>query len=228
MFLHGYRRFSQIVEILVTKEAVDFIRENLVEVGVYFPFATATCVRDCLSQVKIQLHVAGNPCTWEPPHVYLPEPSECTLEAAGFPFIQLAPLIDMRLAVCQQRKSGPLGEEIEVIELIRVLHLKRELVGQLHPAVQSKYLEYWTCLNVPPPKYIRPLRAPGCLESMDDPESMLAKCGFESQLRAGMIRDGLVSERRPSGSAMLTTTDYDLAEKYDLHLEQEYLGIDEY
>lgn len=227
MFLHGYRRVSSIVEVIVTKETLDFIRSNWEALGVSFAFPTANFVRDSVTHVKIKLHLAGNSRTREAPHVFLPTPDECRMEVEQFPVIQLIPLIDMRLAIGLEEKSLE-REAVDVIEMIRVLRLPRELMEKLNPIVQHKYLEYWSCLNVPPPKYIRPLRAPGCLESMDDPDAMLAKCGFDADTRTAMIRDGLVLERRPSGRAMLTTTNYDLAEKYDMHPEDEYFRIDEY
>jgi len=227
MFLHGYRRVTSIVEVIVTKETLEFIRVNWELLGVYFPFPSANFVRDSIRQVKIKFHLASSSRTREAPHVFLPQPEECRMEIEGFPVIQLVPLIDMRLAIGLEEKSLE-RETVDVIELIRVLHLPRDLMDKLNPIVQSKYLEYWNCLNVPPPQYIRPLRAPGCLESMDDPDALLEKCGFAADMRAAMIRDGLVLERRPSGRAMLTTTNYELAENYDMHLEDEYWRIDEY
>jgi hypothetical protein len=227
MFLHDYRRLTSVVEIIVTKEGLDFIRSNCPTLGVCLPFPVANFVRDIKSQVKIRLHLTGMPRNRKPPHVFLPAPGGCSTEIEGFPVIQLIPLIEMRLATSLDDDSSH-SEAVDVIELIRVLRLNKDLMDKLHPLVQEKYLEYWTCLNVPPPKYIRPLRAPGCLESMDDPDAILEKCGFAKELRAAMIRDGLILERRPSGRAMLTTTNYDLAEKYDMHLEDEYFRIDEY
>lgn len=226
MFLHGYRRATTVVEVIVTRESLEFIRSNPEMLGVSLPFPVANHVRDSATQVDIKMALAGNPRNRVPPHVFLPRPDDCKTEIEGMPVIQLAPLIEMRLAGSLDDSLH--GESVDVIEMIRVLHLPREMADKLNPIVQAKYVEYWTCLNVPPPKYIRPLRAPGCLESMDDPVVLLAKCGFDAELRSAMIRDGLTLERRASGRAMLTTIDHELAEKYDVHLEDEYWRIDEY
>jgi hypothetical protein len=227
MFLHGYRRVTSVVELLVDEAALAVIRDQLDLLGVSKDFPTANSIRDIQTHVKIRLHIAGRPRTRQGPAVLLPHPRECGQETAGFPVIQLVPLIDMRLAIGLEPDTHE-RETIDVIELIRVLHLPLELMDELNPIVRDKYLQYWTCLNVPPPKYIRPLRAPGCLESMDNPDELLAKCGLSAELRGGMLRDGILLERRPSGRAMLTTTDWKLAEKYDMHLEDEYWRIDEY
>jgi hypothetical protein len=228
MFLHGYRRVTSIVELIVNREGLTYIHEHLEELGVCKDFPAATSVRDLATQVRIRLHFAGTPRPGNSTsHLVVPEPRDCGTHIESMPVIQLIPMIELRLAMGLTENNYE-RECIDVVELIRVLRLPRDLAEKLHPLVQPKYISYWTELNVPPPKYIRPLRSPGCLESIDAPEALLEKCGFSAEQSAEMIRAGLTLERRPSGKAMLTTIDYDLAEKYDLHPEDEHFRIDEY
>ncbi|WP_254512623.1 hypothetical protein [Anatilimnocola floriformis] len=228
MFLHGYRRVTSIVELIVNREGLAYIHQHLEELGVCKDFPAATSVRDSLTHVKIRLHFAGTPRPGNShPHLIIPEPSDCSTLVEGLPVISLIPMIELRLAMGLAENNYE-RECIDVVELIRVLRLPRDFADRMHQLVQPKYISYWTELNVPPPKYIRPLRSPGCLESLDAPEALLQKCGFSAEQSTEMIHAGLVLERRASGKAMLTTIDYDLAEKYDMHLEDEHFRIDDY
>src|SRR5436309_7483707 len=59
LFFHGYRRFTEDVDILVTKEGLKEIHEKLEGLGYTPPFAGSKQLRDADSGVRIEFLVSG-------------------------------------------------------------------------------------------------------------------------------------------------------------------------
>ena len=55
MFFHGFRRFTDIVEVLITPEGMDRIHDDLVGNGYTRPSATENSIRDVENGVCIKL-----------------------------------------------------------------------------------------------------------------------------------------------------------------------------
>src|SRR5688572_22880444 len=53
MFAHGFRRFTEDVDILVTRESMDVIRNELERLGYVQPAGTTTNLRDTATGVRI-------------------------------------------------------------------------------------------------------------------------------------------------------------------------------
>src|SRR5437879_6717643 len=59
MFFHGYRRFTEDVDLLVTREGLKVIHEKLEGLGYVPPFAGSKHLRDAEHGVRVEFLVAG-------------------------------------------------------------------------------------------------------------------------------------------------------------------------
>lgn len=143
MFAHGYRRFTEDVDILVTKEGMASILQNLEGLGYVQPPGTSTNLRDTNTSVRIEFLIEGAfPGDGKPKPVAFPNPAQASVEINGIRFLGLEKLIELKLA---SGISAPhrLKDLADVQELIRVLNLPRDLTSKLNPHVQGKYVELW-------------------------------------------------------------------------------------
>src|SRR5215203_218373 len=77
LFLHGYRRFTEDVDILVTREGLKRIHDELEGRGYLPPFTGSKNLRDAEYGVKIEFLVAGDyPGDGKPKPVAFPDPAE--------------------------------------------------------------------------------------------------------------------------------------------------------
>src|SRR5262245_45347750 len=135
LFFHGYRRFTEDVDILISRESLKVIHDNLEGHGYLPPFAGSKNLRDTEFGVKIEFLVAGDyPGDGKPKPVAFPKPADVATEIHGIQFISLEKLIELKLTsgMAPHRKRD-LGD---VQELIRSLNIRREFCKQLNPFVQ--------------------------------------------------------------------------------------------
>src|ERR1700709_1261694 len=59
LFAHGFRRFTEDVDLLVTRESMDRIREELEGLGYVQPAGTSSKLRDTESGVRIEFLITG-------------------------------------------------------------------------------------------------------------------------------------------------------------------------
>lgn len=141
LFFHGYRRFTEDVDILVTREALKVIHENLEGRG-YLPlFAGSKNLRDTIAGVKVEFIVAGDyPGDGKPKPVAFPDPNTVSTEIEGMRFLTVEALIELKLA---SGITNPLrGKDIvDVQELITVLGLGEDFGERLNPFVRGKFAE---------------------------------------------------------------------------------------
>jgi len=141
LFFHGYRRFTEDVDILVTKDSLKLIHDKLEGLGYLPPFAGSKHLRDTDSGVKVEFLTTGEyPGDGKPKAVAFPDPIDVRVEGDGIWFLSLPALVELKLA---SGISNPLrGKDIvDVQELIGVLKLDEAFAAQLDPSVQPKFLE---------------------------------------------------------------------------------------
>lgn len=151
MFAHGYRRFTEDVDLLVTRESMDRIIEALEGLGFVQPVGTSTKLRDTESGVRIKFLIAGHyPGDGKPKPVVFPDPASVATTIDGVQYLNLPTLIDLKLAsgISAPHRTKDLAD---VQELIRELRLDREVAEKLNPFVRDKYLELWQALADAPP-----------------------------------------------------------------------------
>jgi hypothetical protein len=149
MFLHGYRRFTEDVDILVTKESLATIHERLEGLGYLPPFAGSKNLRDTESGVRIEFLVAGGyPGDGQPKPVTFPDPAAVGTVIDDVRVADLKTLVQLKLA------SGTVAHRLkdlaDVQELIRVLKLPEELADELDGSVRGRYRELWMAIRAAP------------------------------------------------------------------------------
>lgn len=141
LFRHGYRRFTEHVDILVTKENLKRIHEHLSGLGYLPPHPKSKNLRDTETKVKIEFLQAGEyPGDGLEKPIAFPDPGSVSFEADGVSYIRLEHLIELKLA-SGMTGAGRLKDLADVLELIKTLHLSLDLGERLHPYVREKYRE---------------------------------------------------------------------------------------
>ena len=143
LFRHGLRRFTEDVDILVTKADFKTIHHKLAGLGYLPPFAKSKNLRDTELGVRIEFLTSGGyPGDGKVKPVAFPDPRVVSFDAEGISYIQLPYLIELKLA-SGMSNAGRLKDLSDVLELIKVLNLPLGFAVQLNPFVQSKYSELW-------------------------------------------------------------------------------------
>ena len=143
MFLHGYRRFTEDVHLLVTKASLDLIHEKFDGLGYLPPFTGSKHLRDTESGVKIEFLVTGGyPGDGLPKPVSFPDPTSAFIVIDGIKVLNLPTLVQLKLA--SGAAPGRLKDLGDVQELIRVLDLSEEFAEQLDASVRDQYRKLWT------------------------------------------------------------------------------------
>lgn len=223
LFSHGFRRFTEDVGVLVTRESLDRIHEELEGRGYLRPFSKSKNLRDTALGVKIDFLVTGQfPGDGKPKPISFPNPSDIIDEKQGIKYVNLPTLISLKLA------SGMTGigrsKDIGDVEgAIRELGLPEELADSLHPYVQSRYREIWRTLHPKPQRYVKLWRnkwLTANAQSIDDMTKALAQAAADLE---AMRADGVVLDPESGiadDDADLVTTDPEIARKYDMQLEE--------
>lgn len=143
-FFHGYRRFTEDVDLLVTREGLAELHRSLEGPGYVAPFHGSKHLRDAEFGVRVEFLTTGDyPGDGKPKPVCFPDPAEASLEIEGIRCLQLPKLLELKLA-SGMTNPGRLKDLGDVQEAIRVLQLPREEMAlQLHPFVRDKYREIW-------------------------------------------------------------------------------------
>ncbi|HSF15472.1 MAG TPA: hypothetical protein VLK65_07955 [Vicinamibacteria bacterium] len=149
---HGYRRFTEDVDILLTPEALVQFRERLLGLGYLPAFSGAKkTFRDTRTGVKIEVMTTGEyPGDGKPKPVVFPHPVEARIDKESLWVIKLEELIELKLA---SGLSAPhrLKDLADVQELILHLRLPLELSKRLHDSVRSEYERLWLGAQQAPP-----------------------------------------------------------------------------
>ena len=144
LFQHGFRRFTEDVDILVTKESVPIIHEKLEGRGYLSPFTGSKNLRDTELGVKIEFLITGGfPGDGKPKPVSFPDPADVAIEMEGRKYIPLTTLIELKLA-SGMTNTHRLKDLADVQEVIKTLNLPIEFGEQLNPYVREKFRELWS------------------------------------------------------------------------------------
>lgn len=142
LFRHGFRRFTQDVDVLVTREALARIHEELEGRGYVKPFAASKNLRDADTGVRIDFIISGQyPGEGKPGPIAFPIPNTVSKEIDGVRYVDLVPFIELKLASGQA--SHRAQDLHDVQQLVGARSLPRELADQLHPSLRQAYLQKW-------------------------------------------------------------------------------------
>jgi hypothetical protein len=225
LFLHGFRRFTEDVDILVTQEDLKRIHQVLNGRG-YLPlFERSKNLRDTEQKVRIEFLVAGQyPGDGKEKPVAFPNPADVAEPRGDIQIVNLPTLVEMKLA------SGMTGADrikdlADVQELIKLLSLPADFGDQLNPYVQTKYRELWQATKETGRRYIQLWRNKWLTAEAHSMDEMISMLRAAAELLEKMRADGV--ELDPEGEtlddyAYLVTTDPDVAKQYDMHDESEF------
>lgn len=150
LFLHGYRRFTEDVDLLVTRENLAEIHRRLEGLGYLPPFTGSKHLRDAELGVRVEFLTTGDyPGDGKPKPISFPDPITASVEINGLQCLQLPRLVELKLA-SGMTNPNRLRDLSDVQDMIRALSLPRELGEQLDPFVRAKYLEFWDNLSTIP------------------------------------------------------------------------------
>ena len=142
--IHGYERVTNDVDLLTTRAGLDAIHQRLAGRGYVPTFAGARKrLRDTENGVTVEFLTTGDyPGDGKPKPVSFPDPRDVTVEREGHHVIVLPKLIELKLAsgLSTVDRLKDLGD---VVEVIKILKLSRELGEQLDPSVRDEYYRMW-------------------------------------------------------------------------------------
>jgi hypothetical protein len=141
---HGYRRVTVDVNVLLTREGLDRLKQAVLGRGYVEKFPGSKGLRDTEHGVAIDILLAGEyPGDGKPKSVRFPDPAAVAVRGEHGAFLPLETLIELKLA---SGLSAPhrLKDLADVLELIRAADLPASLADKLDPSVRAKYAELWT------------------------------------------------------------------------------------
>ena len=154
LFLHGYRRFTEDVVILLTREGLAAFQERLVGRGYVPAFAGARkTFRDAETRVRVEVLTTGEfPGDGKPKPVSFPDPALARERKEGLWVANLRTMVELKLAsgLSATHRAKDL---VDVQELIQHLSIPRDLATALDPSVRDEFLRLWDIAQtVPPPE----------------------------------------------------------------------------
>ena len=209
LFHHGFRRFTEDVDILINPDDLRTVHDQLVGRGYVPPFRGSKNLRDAELGVRIEFLVAGQfPGDGKPKEISFPDPATIAPAEGDVKYVDLPTLVELKLA------SGISGADrlkdlADVQELIKVLDLPTKFSESLHPSVQAEFGRIWSLAQSPGRRYLR--RWPKASEDHDELDSML---------NAGVVREPGEDD---ADFDYLVTTDEELARRVGMHPEDEFL-----
>jgi hypothetical protein len=143
LFFHGFRRFTEDVDLLVTRDSLKIIHEKLEGLGYLPAFKGSKHLRDTDAGVRVEFLVTGDyPGDGVPKPLAFPDPAKVSVEIEGLRVVSLPCLIELKLAsgISNEHRGQDL---IDVQRVIDTLDLPEDFVTQLNPYVQDKFKELW-------------------------------------------------------------------------------------
>jgi hypothetical protein len=139
---HGYHRFTEDIDIVLTPAGLEAFKESLVGRGYCPAFEGADRLfRSTKSNVPIKMITNDAfPGDCKPKAVQFPDPSKEFVTIDGIQTVPLRKLIETKIA-SGQTGAGRLKDLADVQELIKTLDLPRDLGLEIDLSVQDKYFE---------------------------------------------------------------------------------------
>ncbi len=224
LFRHGVRRFTEDVDLLVTKPGLKTIHERLEDLGYVAPHKHSKHLRDTELGVRIEFLTTGEyPGDGKKKPVAFPDPESVSFEFDGVKYINLPTFVELKLASGMTSPDRP-RDIPDVQELIRVLNLPANFSEQLNPYVREKYLELCGRARR---RYVTLWRNKWLTSEAKTIEDMVGLLRNAADTLEAMRHDGVALEDDGAAGddyAHLVTTDPAVAKKYDMVEESEFWG----
>ena len=142
LILYEYRRFTEDIDILVTKDNLLKIHEKLIGLGYLPVFRGSRGLRDPKTGVRIEFLITGEfPGDGKPKPVAFPNPDAVATEVRSIKIVSLATLIELKLASGMTGGYARANDLKDVYELIKIHKLDKSFVKKLNKYVQKKFIE---------------------------------------------------------------------------------------
>jgi len=139
---HGYKRFTEDIDLLMTSEGLQKFQELLVGLGYRPSFEGASRkFRTTQENVTVEIITTGEyPGDGQPKPVRFHDPKDDFVVIDGIKTVTLEKLLELKLA---SGMTAPhrLKDLADVQELIKVKNLDVDFAGKLNPYVREKFLE---------------------------------------------------------------------------------------
>lgn len=227
LFTHGFRRFTEDVDILTTQDGLREIHKKLVGRGYVRPFTGSKNIRDAELGIRIEFLIEGQyPGDGKPKPVAFPNPEAVSIELDDIEYINLETMIELKLASGLSNKDR-IKDLADVQKLIKILGLPEDIKDHLNPYVRSKYIELWNAVRKIKRRYIQIWRNKFLTVHAISLEEMINNLNDSVVILKAMKADGVTLD--PDGGtaddyAYLVTTDPAIAGKYGMHDESEFWG----
>jgi hypothetical protein len=139
---HGYRRFTEDIDLILTKSGLEKFTKDLVGLGYRPAFSGATRkFRMTDGNIPVEVLTSGEfPGDGLPKPVIFPDPSDDVIIIDGINTLSLTKLIELKLA-SGMTAPDRLKDLADVQELIKLKGLDESFAECLNPYVRSKFLE---------------------------------------------------------------------------------------
>ena len=132
LYLHGFRRYTENVNILVMREGLPEVHRALLGNGYRLSRVNSHNIHDMENGVYIKFMVSGD----------VPNPQRMAAMQNGVWLLNLAPLLNLKL-ISGMKSIARLKDVADVQEMIKLLPLPQDFAEQLSPSVREKYDELW-------------------------------------------------------------------------------------
>jgi len=141
LIVHGVRRFTEDIDILVSGEGLDRLHKQLIGLGYVRVAPGSRNLRDVETGVKVEFIVTGEfPGDGKPKPVAFPALEAIVERREGIKVINLKSLIELKLASGMTAK-GRLQDLADVQRLIQENGLNVEFAEELNAYVRDKFVE---------------------------------------------------------------------------------------
>ena len=148
LLAHGYPRFTEDIDLVLTAEGLDKLHRELVGLGYTPAFqGSRKRLRATASGVSLEVMVTGEyPGDGKPKPVTMPNPRTEFVDIDGVHFVTLEKLIELKLA-SGMTAGDRLKDLADVQELIKTRELTSEFADLLDPYVRAKFLELYQAVQ---------------------------------------------------------------------------------
>ncbi len=151
LFAHGHERFTEDINIHVSRDGLRIIHAHLEGRGYVALFTGSKNLRDTEYGVRIEFLIAGEfPGDGKPKAVAFPQPEQANVIIEGIRFLSLPKFIELKLASGLTGGIQRMKDLTDVVALIEARRLPVEFAEELNPYVRDKYLEIWRGIQESP------------------------------------------------------------------------------
>ena len=150
---HGVVRATEDVDVLISREGLEAFKSAWLGRGYVDVRPGGKAVRDAANGVKVDFLIEGDyPGDGKPKPVRFPSPRRAGIDAGRFRVVDLKHFLEMKLA-SGMTAAHRIQDLADVLRLIAVAKLPRELAEQLDPYVRAKYDDLWQTAQRPEDDY---------------------------------------------------------------------------